>query len=476
MTDSTDKSGKSKGKSASAGEFRYSSKVGTALLDGATFRAQPVQYLEIDGMAIFEGDIVLGTKEDVDAQTDVRRAEASGLVARGVVITGDEYRWPNCLIPYQIDPGLTNQSRVTDAITHWQDNTNFNFVLRTPANQASYPDYVDFVPGSGCSSWVGRQGGRQAITLGAGCSTGNAIHEIGHAVGLWHEQSREDRDAFVTILWANIISGTEANFFQHITDGDDVGAYDYGSIMHYPRTAFSRNGNDTIVPTDPAAVIGQRTALSPGDIAAANSLCETPGTPLKTLDDLTMKVPDDGIGSNKRIDDLTIKTRDDGVATIKRLDDITLKAPDDGITIKVLDDIGTLKRLDDGTPRKVLDDPITPPHTANKLLDDPLGPGTPTKPLDDVKAAGYDTIRQPRPPVQPFVLVTPHHAPAAAVSAAEAASAGVDPLTALAMQAVELDEQIAQLSALVAELASEQEGLVQQIEAIIRAVQGQAGQ
>jgi hypothetical protein len=81
--------------------------------------------------------------------------------------------------------------------------------------------------------------GQQTISLGAGCTTGSAIHEIGHAVGLWHEQSREDRDLFVTINWQNIEPGKEHNFDQHITDGDDIGTYDYGSIMHYPRTAFS---------------------------------------------------------------------------------------------------------------------------------------------------------------------------------------------------------------------------------------------
>ena len=78
------------------------------------------------------------------------------------------------------------------------------------------------------------------------------------------------------IDWANIQAGPEHNFYQHITDGDDIGAYDFGSIMHYPRNAFCANGQDTIIPTRRQRTIGQRTALSAGDIAAANSFCPKP--------------------------------------------------------------------------------------------------------------------------------------------------------------------------------------------------------
>lgn len=116
------------------------------------------------------------------------------------------------------------------------------------------------------------RGNMQVISLGDGCETmGVAVHEICHALGLWHEQSREDRDTNVRIVWANIQAGREHNFNQHITDGDDIGGYDFGSLMHYGRRAFSANGQDTIVPLGGQA-IGQRSGLSAGDIAAIRSM------------------------------------------------------------------------------------------------------------------------------------------------------------------------------------------------------------
>lgn len=85
-----------------------------------------------------------------------------------------------------------------------------------------------------------------------GCTkkgVGTTIHELMHALGFLHEQNREERDEYVDVLYENIRLGKESNF-DKASDGTTTGfgvPYDYGSVMHYSRYAFSINGKPTLV-------------------------------------------------------------------------------------------------------------------------------------------------------------------------------------------------------------------------------------
>ncbi len=254
-------------------EVLESKDVKTGFIEGLTFDSKPIEYLDVDGLAVFEGDIILGTVEEMEQLSSSVEADAdSSDIQFGVGITAQRYRWSGGLVPYTINSSLPNQRRVTDAIAHWQQKTRIRFVRRTTSNASRYPNYVNFIPSSGCWSHVGMRGGKQDIGLAGGCGTGSTIHEIGHAIGLWHEQSREDRDSFIRVNWSNITTSARHNFNQHITDGDDHGRYDYSSLMHYGTHAFSRNGQPTITVLQSRGTIGQRNGLSNGDVAAIRAM------------------------------------------------------------------------------------------------------------------------------------------------------------------------------------------------------------
>ena len=195
----------------------------------------------------------------------------------GVAIAGQQFRWPDRTIAYVIDSNLGCDDEAAAAIEHWNTRTSIRFVPRT--NEADFVR-LQRLPGFALSD-VGRRGGEQKVSLGDSCSAGIIIHELGHTVGLWHEHCRDDRDQWVEVDWTNIEDGCEENFKQRWIDQapaqtEDIGGYDFGSIMHYPVGCFAIDTRDPTLkllkPVPPGVSVGQRDGLSTGDIEAVEAI------------------------------------------------------------------------------------------------------------------------------------------------------------------------------------------------------------
>uniref|UniRef100_A0A914URD6 Metalloendopeptidase n=1 Tax=Plectus sambesii TaxID=2011161 RepID=A0A914URD6_9BILA len=190
------------------------------------------------------------------------------------------YRWPANIIPYTIATNFTATERaiIADALSDMMIKTCYKFVGRT--NEI---DYVNIVKRGGCSSPVGKRGKSQDLSLGNGCVYIDIIqHEMMHAIGLFHEQSRADRDQYVEVLSQNIQNGKLHDFNKYGLDFiDHLGQpYDYYSIMHYEGTAFTKSGAETIRPVASARAKGikleRRTEMSPIDIKKLNIMAGCP--------------------------------------------------------------------------------------------------------------------------------------------------------------------------------------------------------
>ncbi|XP_052416996.1 hatching enzyme 1.2-like [Carassius gibelio] len=127
---------------------------------------------------------------------------------------------------------------------------------------------------SGCYSYLGRQSGRQVVSLQRhGCVYHSTVqHELLHALGFHHEQNRSDRDKHIKILLENVKPGRQHNFKKRETNNLAT-PYDYNSVMHYSRYAFSRNKQPTMIPIpDNNVVIGKAQSMSRNDILRINRL------------------------------------------------------------------------------------------------------------------------------------------------------------------------------------------------------------
>ena len=244
----------------------------------ANFRGMALPYTVIDGMAVHGGDIVLGRVNELGPRAVTQRSDKSrelpGLRRRDLAARSSRYLWPGGVVPYVIDELVSDEQRqdILEAIGEWNDKTAVSLTARK--TEENYVRFSDVSSGN-CRSKVGMIGGEQRISMPPyGCDANAISHEIGHAVGLWHEHQREDRDAYVTVLYENLDKrGRAAYPAVHPASGP----YNYSSVMHYRLGGYSSNGG-RVLETLPPGMNIPSAGLSPGDIDGVARLYGQPPT------------------------------------------------------------------------------------------------------------------------------------------------------------------------------------------------------
>ncbi len=185
-----------------------------------------------EGIAIAYGDVMLGAIEDE--------------MTEGFVEAQIPQLWNDSEIPYFIAADLPNPQRVQAALTYLQQKTSLRFTLLQDQDDAIvFEKWTE-----NCYSLLGKQGGHQPIRIADNCGTREILHELMHALGFPHEQSRSDRDQYVDILWDNIDPKYRDQFlsvpdsFMEMVKGTP---FDYHSLMLYPTDMFAlQKGNPTM--------------------------------------------------------------------------------------------------------------------------------------------------------------------------------------------------------------------------------------
>nr|XP_032808460.1 uncharacterized protein LOC116941453 [Petromyzon marinus] len=195
----------------------------------------------------------------------------------------------NAVAVQTAEKGSCDKRTIEQAFQEFRDKTCIRFTPRTQED-----NYINFQALDGSWSFLGKKGGAQSLSLEPGKVTkGTVLHELMHALGFQHEHCRRDRDKYIKINEDNVKEGEQRQF--QLLDTDDCELpYDYISITHYGRDAFSGDGiSPTIIPIPDTTTVSQRDCLSPLDVVKIRKMYKTmvKGDIIKAVAETAVLVP-----------------------------------------------------------------------------------------------------------------------------------------------------------------------------------------
>jgi len=144
--------------------------------------------------------------------------------------------WPRGVVPYEFtsDVGPWERGEMRAAMDELELAADIHFV-----EGAGLIDHLRIQSSNGNSSYVGQQGGGpQNVNIYNWNYKYIMCHELMHALGMWHEQSREDRNQYIRVNYENILTRYAYNY-DIVVGSAAQGPYDFESVMHYDQCGFA---------------------------------------------------------------------------------------------------------------------------------------------------------------------------------------------------------------------------------------------
>ena len=285
-----------------------------AVIDAALAAASPSDpYVRFGDVGIPYADLkVYRDRLAGSASTPIQQSKSGGIVSpQSVTPAGTTFKWPNGIVYYRFSPTAIANGTVTaakmqefrDSAAQYTAFANVQFVEVTsplPANYITVDEHnFDTIA---FSTSVGMRGGEQVLSLyPGGWIRGIICHELGHALGLWHEQQRSDRDTYLTVNWSNIPVNQQQNFTVIANSQTWNSAYDFFSCMHYKRNFLAINPNQDTITMKPGYtqytdIIGNVTDRTLSKISRA-TLAAIYGPPSVSPSGVVTNTRDSGPGS-----------------------------------------------------------------------------------------------------------------------------------------------------------------------------------